>query len=330
MNNPNQVKIDLILHDGTSEGIREARMYQPSFKIMGFPRDRFYEIRNDDNFLKSEQPGVYIIIGPKDEHSDEYLFYTGESEAVKKRLSRHLSTRKVKKFWVDTILLIGMSENSISKSQVRYIESKLFSRVSNSSRWTRWTPSGKTRKPSENAGRLPDYERNHMDKIIDQVPMLVLALGWDIFRQRIKISSDETNSDRSKDDKDIIQTTKSKKGNSIPKYPTFYFTGSEFSSEMRVKSDKDFVVIEGSTARINTVPSLRKGILDLRENLINSGVLKQNNGVLVFTRDHTFRSPSTAAETIAGRNERGPTAWKMKDRKTTYAEWKSQSSRTSS
>ena len=323
MNTSKQVKIDLILHDGVSEGIREAWMFQPSFKIIGFPRDRFHEIRNDNKFLKDEQPGVYIIIGPKDSNLDEYYYYTGESEEVKRRLSTHLSTKKVKKFWVDTILLIGASGNNITKSQVRYIESKLFSKVSNSVRWTRWTPSGKTRKPAENAGRLPDYERNRMDEIIDQVPMLVLALGWDIFRQRIETSSNDSDSEKQNATKYTKQTTKNKRDGSLPKYPTFYFDGHEFSSKMVVKSSKEFVVTEGSTARLNTVPSLRKGILDIRKNLINAGVLKKNNSALVFTKDHTFRSTSTAAETIAGRNTRGPTVWKMKDKKTTYAEWKS-------
>ena len=323
MNNPKQVKIDLILHYGDSEDIREAKIFHSSFRVIGFPKDRFQEIRNDDNFLKNEQSGVYILIGPKNDNPDEYLFYTGESEEVKRRLSNHLST---KKFWTDTILLIGTSGNNISKSQVLYIESKLFSKVSIGSRWTR---SGETRKPSENAGRLPDYERNRMDEIIEQVPMLVLALGWDIFRNKIKTSSDETVSEKQENTKSNAQATKNKKAKNPIKYPEFYFFGPGFSSKMIVRSSNEFVVLKGSTARISTVPSLRKGILTLRETLINSGVLKRNSEGFEFTKDHLFTSPSTAAETIAGRNERGPTAWKMKDKKTTYAEWKSQFNKSS-
>ena len=327
MNNTKQVKIDLILHDGDSEGIREAKIFHSSFRVIGFPKDRFQEIRNDDNFLKNEQPGVYIIIGPKNDNPDEYLFYAGESEEVKRRLSNHLSTKKVKEFWTDTILLIGTSGNNISKSQVLYIESKLFSKVSISSRWTR---SGKTRKPAENAGRLPDYERNRMDEIIDQVPMLVLALGWDIFRQRIKTSSDKTGSEKQKNTISDSQDAKNKEARNPLEHPMFYFSGLEFSSRMIVKSDNEFVVLEGSNARINTVPSLSEGDLKLRKTLIKSGVLKRNNDAFVFTKDHTFESPSAAAKIISGRPERGPTAWKMKDKKTTYAEWKSRPSRSSS
>lgn len=327
MNSSKQIKVDLIIHDGDSEGIWEIKKSQSSFKIIGFPKDRFQEIQDNSKFLKDEQPGVYILIGSKGGDLDEYYYYTGESEKVKTRLSNHQSDMR---FWTDTILLISTAGNNITKSHVRYIESKLFSKVSNASRWTRWTKSGRTRKPSDNAGGLPDYERNSMDEIINLVPMLVLSLGWDIFRSRIEPSPELESTEKSKVTKDTHKPTKGKKEINPLKYPEFYFSGLGFSSKMIVMSDKEFVVIKESTARINTVPSLRKGILDLRENLISSGVLKKNNGVLVFTRDHTFKSPSTAAETIAGRNERGPTAWKMTDGKTTYAGWRSRSSGTSS
>lgn len=327
MNSSKQIKIDLIIHDGDSEGIWEAKKSQSSFKVIGFPKDRFQEIQDNSKFLKDEQPGVYILIGSKGGNLDEYYYYTGESEEVKTRLSKHQSDMK---FWTDTILLISTAGNNITKSHVRYIESKLFSKVSNASRWTRWTKSGRTRKPSDNAGGLPDYERNSMNEIINLIPMLVLSLGWDIFRNRIEPSPELESTKGSKATKDTHKSAKDRKDIKPLKYPEFYFSGLGFSSEMIVKSDKEFVVLKESTVRINTVPSLRKGILDLRGNLISSGVLRQSNGVLVFTRDHTFRSTSTAAETIAGRNERGPTAWKMKDGKTTYAEWKRRSSRPSS
>jgi hypothetical protein len=54
----------------------------------------------------------------------------------------------------------------------------------------------------------------------------------------------------------------------------------------------------------------------LREQLVNDGVMAAQNGLLVFTRDHLFPSPSTAAMALMGRSVNGWVEWKASNRKT--------------
>ena len=47
-----------------------------------------------------------------------------------------------------------------------------------------------------------------------------------------------------------------------------------------------------------------------------NGVLSAQNGVLVFTRDHLFSSPSMAAMAVMGRSANGWVEWKAANGKT--------------
>jgi len=47
-----------------------------------------------------------------------------------------------------------------------------------------------------------------------------------------------------------------------------------------------------------------------REQLIEKGVLKNENGFLLFTKDIELGSPSTAAAIVRGGASNGLTAWK--------------------
>ena len=54
----------------------------------------------------------------------------------------------------------------------------------------------------------------------------------------------------------------------------------------------------------------------LREQLVNDGVMAAQNGLLVFTRDHLFPSPSTAAMAVMGRSANDWVEWKNPQGKT--------------
>lgn len=49
-----------------------------------------------------------------------------------------------------------------------------------------------------------------------------------------------------------------------------------------------------------------------RLKLIDSGVLKESGGRLLFEKDHLFSSPSAAAVAVMGRSANGWNAWRSK------------------
>jgi hypothetical protein len=82
-----------------------------------------------------------------------------------------------------------------------------------------------------------------------------------------------------------------------------------------------FVVHKGSKGRAEIVPSIQGTSHErMRSQLIVEGVLAENAGsagsMLVFTRDHLFSSPSTAAMAVMGRSANGWVEWKTASGKT--------------
>ena len=74
-----------------------------------------------------------------------------------------------------------------------------------------------------------------------------------------------------------------------------------------------FAVCKGSCIANNTTPSMSKNLVELRNRLIEKGII---NSDFVFTVDHVFSSPSLAAAVVMGRNANGRTEWKTSDKKT--------------
>lgn len=72
----------------------------------------------------------------------------------------------------------------------------------------------------------------------------------------------------------------------------------------------EFLVKKGSTANIALAKSLRPAIRDLRQQLLDDGVLVTDGAVYNFTKDYLFKSPSAAACVIAGNPRSGMDAWR--------------------
>jgi len=85
------------------------------------------------------------------------------------------------------------------------------------------------------------------------------------------------------------------------------------------ESTSGFVVCEASQAVLKAVPSMKthvRGMYDIREKLISTGVLSPADKYYRFTQDYSFSSPSTAAAIVMGRSANGRVEWKDKSGKT--------------
>ncbi|MEN7547221.1 DUF4357 domain-containing protein [Rapidithrix thailandica] len=73
-----------------------------------------------------------------------------------------------------------------------------------------------------------------------------------------------------------------------------------------------FVVFEGSKVATSTTSSFSKSLLRLRNDLIDKGMIVQQNGEFQLVEDCIFSSPSTAASMVLGRSANGLQEWKLK------------------
>lgn len=75
-------------------------------------------------------------------------------------------------------------------------------------------------------------------------------------------------------------------------------------------SSPEFLVKKGSTANIVLAKSLRPAIRELRQKLLDEGVLVNQGDVYSFVHEYQFKSPSAAACVIAGNPRSGMDAWR--------------------
>lgn len=75
-------------------------------------------------------------------------------------------------------------------------------------------------------------------------------------------------------------------------------------------SSPEFLVKKGSTVNIALAKSLRPAIRELRQKLLDEGVLAKQGEVYSFVHEYQFKSPSAAACVIAGNPRSGMDAWR--------------------
>ena len=87
---------------------------------------------------------------------------------------------------------------------------------------------------------------------------------------------------------------------------------------MGQRTANGFVVFQGSTAVLEERPGAGNYpyVIANRKQLVAEGVLVENEGFLLFTKDTEFSSPSAAAAAVHGGSANGLLVWKTEGGKT--------------
>ena len=81
-------------------------------------------------------------------------------------------------------------------------------------------------------------------------------------------------------------------------------------------TDNGFIVEKGAIISSTLSNSVREAIVNLRNELINNGVIADHGDYLEFIKNYEFSSPSAASSVVFGRSSNGLTSWKLSDGKT--------------
>lgn len=265
--------IRIYLDSGEVSGIRHAELVNWTGQALLCPRSRIPELAER---WKTEvcRPGVYFLLGAEQA-------YIGEAEDVLDRLKRHVAE---KDFWHEAIVFTSKDEN-LTKSHVRYLESRLVTRAKQAARYllendNQPAPAG-----------LPRADQDAMEEFLLQVPLLLGVLGHRVLDPVTKPSS--ASSGRL----------------------TYVFAPKDAKARGTV-TDEGFVVFKGSTALPGTTPAMTPGWIAIKNELVASGKLAEKGSLLVFTTDVLFNSPSAAAAVVYGNNANGRLLWKTDDNRT--------------
>jgi hypothetical protein len=222
--------------------------------------------------------GVYLLLGKDEEGKD--LVYIGEAESILKRLGQHLIQ---KDFLNEAIVFISKDEN-LNKAHIKYLENRLHDIAKTANRYkleNNITPTQSS---------ISESDRAEMEEFIENIKMLSSTLGHKVFEEKREIGIKQ-------------------------KQNIFYIKAARGADAQGEPTSEGFVVFKGSKATGTTVPSFQH-FINLRQRIINEGILIQSGENLEFKEDHIFSSPSSASSVILGRNSNGLTEWKLNDGKT--------------
>ena len=221
--------------------------------------------------------GVYVLRGPS-EQGDLPTIYIGEGDPALPRLDRHLAT---KDFWTSLILFTSKDEN-LNKAHVQYLESRLCALARDARRCL--LDNGNVPQPPS----LSEADVAEMEGFLAEMLLIYPVLGLSVFERPLA---------------DLAPERK------------LFLRGRGISAEGYEEAE-GFVVLAGSQVAKETVPSVLRHLVALRDSLKERGIIVADGDGLKLVQDYTFDSPSTAAGVLLGRSANGRIEWKSADGRT--------------
>jgi predicted GIY-YIG superfamily endonuclease len=264
--------IQIFLPAGDPSGLRTAEITTHIVRVFEVPRSLLDEFLKTD---ESRQVGIYLLVGQGDDATDPGL-YIGQSSNVGARLVQH---NQNKDFWTRTLVAVSLT-NSFTQTHTVFLEWHAIREAK---------VAGRYRLENGTAGSQP-YTPAPLKadclEIFDTLRVLVATLGHPVFEPLAKPAEGPT------------------------EQPLFFCTASGTNGR-GMYTPEGFVVFKGSVGRLENVKSI-KGTAgeNLRQRLLDTGVMRPEGATVIFERDHLFRSPSMAALALLGRTCNGWTDWK--------------------
>jgi hypothetical protein len=268
--------IKIFLADGTPLGIRVVDKSGWVGRATDFARSDWVRARVRNDFVK---PGVYALTGVIDDGQPR--LYVGEADVLVTRINQHFTGPSAKDFWTRGTAFTSKDEN-LNKAHVKYLESRLVA-LGLAAKRAKIENAKAPALPS-----LSEPDRAEADAFLEEMLLIYPILGIDAFTQA-PVKADEA-------------------GILLLKGKGIQGQGSNTAA--------GFVVFDGSRASKQVTPTIPSGIVKLREQLINAGVLADDGDALRMTQSYTFTSASAAAEVLLAAAANGLITWKDASGKT--------------
>ncbi len=251
--------------------------------------------------------GIYLLLGPDPDLPGRQCVYVGEGDQVRSRLAAH-DADEAKDFFTRAVLIVSKDEN-LTKAHGRYLESRVIAAIRGAGR-AKLVNS--TEPPFKG---LPEPEIADMERVLDEIEVLLPVLGFDILRPAGQEAG-------------VDSGPPAKAGPGRPlgtnaEGPIFTFTEAGADAKAR-EANGEFVVMAGSLAKRQEVPSCPDALKRRRLELMSEGALEAtpDGKFLRFTADTAFDSPSGASRVVYGGNVSGPRYWKHVATGQTYGDWR--------
>lgn len=277
------VTIRIFLVDGTPQGLRLVERMNWTGSFLAFARADYASARARPEVSRT---GVYVLLGPDPGGGRTQRVYIGEADDIRVRLDAH---QKEKDFWTHGYVLTT-KDNSLNKAHVRYLEARLleFAGMADNASIDNGTapvPPG-----------LSEPEVADMETYLDNVLPLFALAGVNVFEP----AEDATVA--------AIETETSSEVLAGERAARLYLKTQQTQAEGEDRS-RGFLVFEDAVGRKEKkvmMPSYEQ----LRDRLVQEGILVEDGDHVRLTKSHLFDSPSAAASALSGGNKNGRTEWR--------------------
>ena len=270
-------KLVVYMMDGKAYGPRTAEIGNWSGKAIFSPRANISKLLGRPEFTK---PGVYCLKSNPDDDLYSERVYIGEAEKIGERLKSHLG----KKEFTEYIGFISKDE-LLTKSHIKYLESQLVT-LATEAKSAEIENSVVPALPA-----LPEADIADMDFFLEQIKLILPLMGFTFLIPSV-----------------ITHKVESPESQSTAEAPLYFIRSPKLQARMEETAD-GYVVLKGSEARLSFAKSVSKSSFKMRQKLIDSGVLQQQNSKYVFVEDAVLNSVSAAAMVVLGRESNGNIEW---------------------
>ena len=264
----------LFLVDDNINGMRTYEVQNTTIKATAFPRTllKDFSVRPE-----AEKPGVYLLYGEVDD-SSESMLYIGEGDPVIERLKQHNSH---KDFWTEAYVFSSKDEY-LTKTQIQFLESRLIS-IAKEAKRIKLDNMQSSSEPT-----ISEVERAEAEDFLKLINIINNAMNLQFFIPLAQPSILPRSSE-------LI----------------YEYNIKNYHAKMVVRNGK-YVVLAGSTAAKNNLPSTKPALCKFRDSLIQSEALTDSGDKrLTVAKDILCDSPSYAASVISGGHVNGWKAWKI-------------------
>ena len=275
--------IRIFLVDGTPQGLRLVERMSWTGSFLAFARADFPSVRARPEVSRT---GVYVLVGPDPAGLRTQRVYLGEADDIRVRLDAH---QKEKDFWTHGYVLTT-KDDSLNKAHVRYLEARLLGLAAEADNASR--DNGTAPLPVG----LSEPEIAEMETYLDNVLPLFALVGVNVFEPAEESPSTGVSSDAPSEPA-VDEGA-----------PRLHLNTPLTRAEGEDRS-RGFLVFEGSVGRKEKkvmLPSYEQ----IRDRLIQEGILVEEGDHIRLTKSHLFESPSAAASVLSGGSKNGRTEWR--------------------
>ena len=297
--------LKLYLVDGTASGVITAELGISSVIALVASRTSLPELVRRP---EASSTGIYLLVGADPTDPGRSLVYVGEGDQVRTRLTSHDSD-ETKDFFTKAVFIVSKDEN-LTKAHGRYLESRIIDAIKRAGRAKLVNGTG----PAFRG--LPEPEIADMERVIDEIEILLPVLGFDILRPAGRDFAPPLSK--------VLELTEVATAVSQTTSAITFKADIKRASAKAVEQAGEFVVLAGSTAYRVPNTSLSTPLRNLHQSLVENGSLVPHSdpNLLLFANDVSFGSPSAASSLIGGYSDSGPRTWKVSGTGQSYGEWR--------